>query len=113
MRGLPFLLAHIEVVVARRAPPVDARCGLAGDEAAVLPEILARAGATASVHAMDDGRGDAARFQDQPRHGGGERTPVTDGAPDRLGLMGTGRAVIRHPLSDHGPLARTLNRAWP
>ena len=34
VRGLPFLLAHIKMIVARRAAPVDARGRLAGDEAA-------------------------------------------------------------------------------
>ena len=42
VRGFPFLLAHIEMVVARRAAPVDARGRLARHEAAELPEILAR-----------------------------------------------------------------------
>jgi len=41
VRGLPFLLADIEMIVARRAPPVDVLRGLAGHEAAVLPETFA------------------------------------------------------------------------
>jgi hypothetical protein len=42
MRGFPFLLPHVKMVVARRAPPIDPRSRLAGNKAAVLPEILAR-----------------------------------------------------------------------
>ena len=55
MRGFPFLLADIEMVVARRAAPVDPRGGLARHEAAELPEILAGAGAAPSVQAMSCG----------------------------------------------------------
>ena len=62
VRGLPFPLAHIEMVVARRAPPVDAARLLAGDEAAELPEVLAGAGAAAAVQAVDHGGGDLARL---------------------------------------------------
>ena len=68
VRGLPFLLAHVEIVVARRAAPVDAARLLAGDVAAELPEVLAGAGAPAAVQAVDHGGGDLARFQDEPRH---------------------------------------------
>ena len=42
MGGFPFLLAHIELVVAGGAAPVHAPRRLAREEAAVLPEILAR-----------------------------------------------------------------------
>ena len=72
VRGFPFALAHIEMIVARRAPPIDVVGRLARHEAAVLPEILAGAGAAAAVQAVDDGGGDAARFQNEPRHGVGE-----------------------------------------
>ena len=58
VRGLPFLLAHVEMVVAGGAAPVDAARRLARDEAAELPEVLARAGAAAAVQAVDDGGGD-------------------------------------------------------
>ena len=47
MRRLPFALAHVEMVGAGRAPPVDDGGGVAGLELAELPEGLAacRAGA--------------------------------------------------------------------
>src|SRR5436190_21065662 len=73
MRGLPFLLAHIEMLVARGAAPVDAARGLAREKAPVLPEILAGAGALAAVQPVNDGRGDAARLEDEARHGFSER----------------------------------------
>jgi hypothetical protein len=38
VRGFPFLLADIKIVVARRAAPVDPR-RRPPDEAAVLPEV--------------------------------------------------------------------------
>src|SRR6266571_4513719 len=87
MRGLPFPLAHIEVIVAGRAAPVDAVRRLAGDEAAVLPEVLARAGAAAAVQTVDHGGGDAARLEDEPRHGGGERAGLAGRSPRRLALV--------------------------
>ncbi len=73
VRGLPLPLAHIEIVVARGAPPVDAAGFLAGDEAAELPEVLAGAGALSAMQAVDDGGGDLARLQNKPRQRGGER----------------------------------------
>ncbi|WP_456683766.1 hypothetical protein [Bradyrhizobium sp. S3.14.4] len=63
----PFELAHIQMVVARRAAPVDVLRRLAGDEAAVLPEIFAGTGAAPSVQAMDDVGGDTAGFEHQAR----------------------------------------------
>jgi len=55
VRGLPFLFADIKQIVARRAAPVDALGSLAGDEAAILPEVLACAGASAPMQAVDHG----------------------------------------------------------
>ena len=100
MRGFPFLLAHIEMIVARGAAPVDAARRLARNEAAVLPEILARSGAAAAMQPVDDGRGDAARFEDQARHGFGERAGLAARALGRLDLVpvrasGCGHQVIR------------------
>src|SRR5690606_36611033 len=40
VRGLPLLLADVQMIVARRAPPVYARSRFAGHEAAILPEVL-------------------------------------------------------------------------
>src|SRR5512142_389649 len=81
MRGFPLAFAHIKVVVTRRAPPIDGTRRLAIGEAPVLPEILTRAGAAAAVQAVNDGRGDAAGFQDQPRHARGELAALADGCP--------------------------------
>ena len=72
MGRLPFLLADIEMLVARGAAPVDRGGGLAGREGAELPEGLARPGAAAAMPAGEDGRGDAACFDKQRRHGGAE-----------------------------------------
>jgi hypothetical protein len=74
MRRLPFLLAHIKMVVARRAPPVHPRSGLARDKAAILPEILARTGAPPAMQAMDHRCRHAPGFENEARHAGGERT---------------------------------------
>src|SRR5262245_31847381 len=105
MGGLPFLLAHIEVVVARRAAPVDAVGRLAGDEATVLPEILARTGAPAAMQPVDDGGGDAPRFQDQPRDGGRERVPFAGGPAGRLELLLPRIERLGHRLIRCGPSA--------
>src|SRR5262249_13872027 len=70
---LPFLLAHIEVIVASRSPPIYARRGLTGNKAAILPEILARPGSPATMQAMHHSGSHPTRVQDQPRHGGGQR----------------------------------------
>jgi hypothetical protein len=59
------------MIVPRRAPPIDAGSRLAGNEAAVLPKILAGSGAPATVEAVHDGGRHTPRFQDQPRHRGG------------------------------------------
>ena len=72
VRGFPFLLAHIEVLVARRAAPIDARGRFARHKPAILPEILARAGAPAAMQAVNDGRRHPPRLQHEPRHGVGE-----------------------------------------
>ena len=62
MGSLPLLLADIEMIVARRAAPVDVLRRLAGNEAAVLPETLARAGAPSSMQAVDHIGGDAGKL---------------------------------------------------
>ena len=68
VRGFPFALAHIEIIVARGATPIDIVGRLADHEPPVLPEILAGSGAAAAVQAMDHGGRDAARFQNEPRN---------------------------------------------
>src|SRR5262249_2852392 len=86
------------MIVAGRAAPVDPRRRLAGDEAAVLPEILARAGAAAAVQPLDDGRRDPARLPDQARYWGGQRMRLADRVPRRVAFpVACGRA-FRHPL---------------
>src|SRR5580698_53271 len=88
------------MIVARRTAPVDARCRLAGDEAAVLPEIFARPGAAAAVQAVDHGRGDAARFEDEPRHARGELSAFAGGRPNRF-ILGVAEPRLGHlRLSD-------------
>src|SRR5262249_6055682 len=68
VRGLPFLLAHVEMLVAGGAPPVDAARRLARQEAAVLPEIFARPRPPAALPSVDDGGGDSARLARPARH---------------------------------------------
>src|SRR5262249_45568495 len=85
--GLGFALAHVKMVVAGGAPPVDAARRLARQEAAVLPEILSRPGALAAVQPVDDGGGDAARLEDQARHGLRERAGLAARALRRLDLV--------------------------
>ncbi len=103
MRGFPLALAHIKMIVARGAAPVDARGGFARHEAAVLPEVLAGAGAAAAVQAVDHRRGDAARFQNKPRHRGDSVRARTGGAPDRVVLLVAMFGISRHsrqPIRD-------------
>src|SRR5437588_12366280 len=63
MRSLPFAFAHIEVIVAGGTTPIHTARGLPGQESAVLPAILSRRGASPPMQAMDHGRGDAPRFE--------------------------------------------------
>jgi hypothetical protein len=69
MRGLPFLFAHVEMLVACRASPVHAARGLARQEAAVLPEVFSRPGSLTAVQPVDNGGGYAARLEDETRQG--------------------------------------------
>src|SRR6266498_4325483 len=87
MRGLPFPFAHIELFIASGASPVDAARGLSREEAPVLPEIFPRAGALSAVQPVDDGGGDAARLEDQARHGLRERAALAARALRRLDLV--------------------------
>src|SRR3954471_23066279 len=107
MRGLPFTLAHIQMIVARGAAPVDAVRWLAGNEAAVLPEIFARACAPAAMQAVDDGRCNAARFQDQPRHGGRKRAALSGRPVDRRDFLLVQCRIKRHSAYP----SRAFNRA--
>src|SRR5215471_17717541 len=80
--------------------PVDALRRLAGDEAAILPEAFAGAGAAAAVQAVDHVGGDAAGFKDETRQRSGERTAFAIGTSDccdlqNLVLVGCGHQPIR------------------
>src|SRR5262245_46263252 len=98
MRGLPFVLADVEILVARGTPPVDAPRRLAREEAPVLPEILARTGALAPMQAVDHGRGDAARLQDQARHAVRERARLPARVLRRPDLLLVGASLGRHSI---------------
>jgi hypothetical protein len=80
VRRLPFLLAHVKMIVAGRASPVDPGRRFARYEAAVLPEILAWTGAAAAMQPVNHGCRDAARFEHQSRHSGGECTCLAERA---------------------------------
>ena len=73
MRRLPFALAHEGVVLARRSAPVDALGGLARDERPKLPELFARAGPPAAVHAVHQAMREPARGDDEAGQAGRER----------------------------------------
>ncbi len=87
--SLPFALAHIKMIVAGGTAPVHAGGGLAIHEAAILPEILPRAGPAAPVQTVLHVGRDAARLQHQPRHGGDQLGGVLgslfDGAVGGIG----------------------------
>src|SRR5262249_18516265 len=93
VRGLPFLLAHIEVLVARGAAPVDAARRLPRQEAAVLPEIFARTRSFAAVQSMDEGGRDAACLEDEARQGPRKRARLTARVQRSLDLV-----LVRAPL---------------
>ena len=70
------------MIVTRGAPPIDRVGRLAVEEAAVLPEILAGAGAAAAVQAVNQRRGDAARFENEARHPHGKLLAFADRCAD-------------------------------
>src|SRR5262249_62224863 len=97
MRSLPLLLAHIEVLVARGAAPVDAVRRLARDEAAILPEILARTRTPAPVQSMDDGRRHPARLEDEARDAGRQRVRLAGPPPGCLHFVFPPPPPFAHP----------------
>src|SRR5215472_8797386 len=105
VRSFPFALAHVEMVVARGTAPINILSGFAGHEAAVLPEVLTRSGATTAVQAMNDRRRDTACLKNEPRHGVGELA-ATDG---RL-LYRAGLAVVRPCLHHRDYPMRAFSR---
>ena len=113
VRGFPFEFAHVEMIVARGAPPIDPRRRLAGDKAAVLPEILAGSGAAAAVQSVNHRRRDAPRFQDQSRHGGGERAAFADRTLHRRTIViGRAPCLGRHPFIRSAPSAARSPPRW-
>jgi hypothetical protein len=70
------------MIVARRAPPIDALRWLAGNEAAVLPETFSRAGAPPTVQTVNHVGGDAAGFKHKARQRCGERSAFAIGTSD-------------------------------
>ena len=53
------------------------------------------------MQAVDDGSGDAARFQDQPRHAGGERPAFADRSSNRRAILiacASGSTAIAYPI---------------
>src|SRR6202021_1528247 len=87
-RGLPFLLADIKMVVTRRTPPVDALRRLTRNEAAILPETFARAGAPPSMQAVNHVGGDAAGLKHKTRQRCGERSAFAIGTSNCCDLPG-------------------------
>ncbi len=71
--GFPLTLAHIEMVGARRAAPVDRIGSIAAFEMAKLPEGLARPAPPASMDAMRDSVGNPAGGDEKRRHARGQR----------------------------------------
>src|SRR5262249_35513155 len=100
MRGLPLLLADIQMVVTRRAAPVDILRRLAGDEAAILPEAFAGAGAPPAVQAVNDVRGNAAGFEHKTGERGGERSAFAIGTSDRQDLLWMPGVRGHQPIRD-------------
>ena len=72
MRRFPLAFAHVEMVGARRAAPVDLAQRVARLKLAELPERLARPGAPAAVQAVRDRLRDALRVDEDFRQAVGE-----------------------------------------
>src|SRR4051812_41858784 len=99
MRGFPFLFAHIQMIVTRRTPPVDACRGFAGNETPVLPEVFTSAGAAASMQTVNHGCSDAARFKNEARHRRRQRPAFADRAGDCTSIVLL-RGVVCHSSAD-------------
>ena len=95
--GLPFLLAHIEMVVAGRASPVDRGRRFAGNEGAELPEGLAAAAHPASVPAGQNRGGDAPRLDQKVGHAGGDPLRLSECPPNGCGLVHAPVAIQSSP----------------
>ncbi|OJU21403.1 MAG: hypothetical protein BGN89_14860 [Alphaproteobacteria bacterium 64-6] len=65
MCGLPLALAHVQLIGACRAAPVDEGRSVGAFELAELPEGFARSRAAATVDAVRNGARDAARLGDE------------------------------------------------
>src|SRR5258708_10032820 len=84
------------MVVARRAPPVDALRRLARNEAAVLPKAFAGAGAPPSMQTVNYIGGDAAGLKHKTRQGGSERSAFAIGTSDCCDLRRCVPGLCRH-----------------
>src|SRR5213595_2613733 len=104
MGGLPFLLADIEMIVARRAPPVDILRWLAGDEAAILPKALAGA-APAPARAFGSIAASSPASHRRMSTGGARRATIISMSASR-----NGRPPIR---SGCGPTVHSRWRLLP
>src|SRR3984885_4366552 len=113
MRGLPFLLANVKMVVTRRTPPVDGLRRLARNEAAVLPEAFAGAGAPPAVQAVDHIGGDAASFKHEARQRCGERAAFAIGTSDCCDLPGCVLGLCRHQPIRVFNCRITSGMVWP
>src|SRR5439155_19214485 len=104
MRGLPFQLTHVEMLVASGAAPIDAARRLTGEETPVLPEIFPGSRALPPVQPVDHGGGNLARLQYEARQRIRERARLA-GRTQRcldLGLIRSSRGghqLIRAALS--------------
>ena len=99
MRRFPLALAHVEMVGARRAAPVDLAQRVARLELAELPERLAGAGAPASVQAVRHRLGDALRVDEDFRQAVREavRFAFERQDPGTLGRILARLRGVRHP----------------
>src|SRR5690349_19078175 len=96
MGGLPFLLADIQMIVARRSPPIDALRRLTGTETAVLPQTFPGTGAASAVQAVDYVGGDTTSLEHKTRQRCGERSAFAIGTSDRCNLSTFVPGLCRH-----------------
>ena len=107
MGGFPFAVAHIGVVVAGRAAPVDAR-GIAFDIGPELPEILADAALAAAMPAGDHGVDDAARLDQQVGHQRGPQPATGERVARRYRSLDLADTRHQMPFTSFATTSRTL-----
>src|SRR3954452_18077033 len=96
MGGFPFLLADIQMIVARRSSPVDALRWFTGNETAILPETFTGTCTASPVQAVDYVGCDTASLEHETRQGGGERSAFAIGTSDRCNLSTVVPGLYRH-----------------